>query len=423
LLVDPWVEGDVFNNGWRLYSPTKLQSNDYSNIDFIWFSHEHPDHFYPPNIKKIPKEYRGNITVLYQKTNDRKVLNFCKALGFKVAELPHHTWVTIAEKTEVMCGPVGLGDSWLCFKNKNGVYLNLNDCPVTNVERAEYIKSRLNLDQPVEVIFGQFSPGGWTGNQDDIESLNRRKKAKLDSLKMQVSSFQSKFSIPFASFFYFCHEDNFYLNSHRNSISEVYRTLKEETRSFPVVLYPGQEWTIGEEISSNISIKQYESDLKSVLKSPNLNKSEKVDFETLYSLFETYKKKIKKHNFYFAIKHLKPAKIFLEDHNKTVIISFNEQLKYIEETQDYDIKMKSSIFSYCLKFPWGGDTLLANGCYEIKNKKRFTKFYLNFLPSILNNSGQKYPWGRYKLSLLTKVIDKSLTFFPAKKKKLDLTQI
>src|SRR4051812_15373533 len=50
LLCDPWTEGTAFHNGWSLLAKSKFTFDDYKNITHIWFSHEHPDHFSPPNI-------------------------------------------------------------------------------------------------------------------------------------------------------------------------------------------------------------------------------------------------------------------------------------------------------------------------------------------------------------------------------------
>src|ERR1043165_9435943 len=81
LICDPWTEGTAFDNGWSLLTPSKFTFDDYKNITHIWFSHEHPDHFSPPNLSKIPAEHRKNITVLYHETNDKKVINWCKQKG------------------------------------------------------------------------------------------------------------------------------------------------------------------------------------------------------------------------------------------------------------------------------------------------------------------------------------------------------
>ena len=68
LTVDPWVEGSVFNKSWNLLVSTPKESiKNVNNSDFIWFSHEHPDHFNPSNIKNFPH----NKTYLFQKTKDK----------------------------------------------------------------------------------------------------------------------------------------------------------------------------------------------------------------------------------------------------------------------------------------------------------------------------------------------------------------
>ena len=92
LMTDPWLFGSAFNNGWDLISETKFSLDDFREITHIWFSHEHPDHFAPPVLKAIEPAVRANITVLFQETNDHKVLDFCDALGFKVQELRNHRW-------------------------------------------------------------------------------------------------------------------------------------------------------------------------------------------------------------------------------------------------------------------------------------------------------------------------------------------
>ena len=47
ILTDPWYEGEIFNKGWKLLieNETKDINNILDSIDYIWISHEHPDHF------------------------------------------------------------------------------------------------------------------------------------------------------------------------------------------------------------------------------------------------------------------------------------------------------------------------------------------------------------------------------------------
>ena len=159
LITDPWLEKRVFNEGWQLLSETKFNYDDFKNIDYIWFSHEHPDHFMPLVIKKIPEEYRAKIKVLYQKTIDERVSTFCQSLNFKeIIELSPNEWYKISENTQIMCTPFGKGDSWLAVKNQNHTILNLNDCPVTSEKDLSQIKEMVGK---IDILFHSFlSPIG-----------------------------------------------------------------------------------------------------------------------------------------------------------------------------------------------------------------------------------------------------------------------
>ena len=74
LLTDPWYEGSILNEGWRL-----LYENDSSDIQdllnktsHIWISHEHPDHFSVNFFLKYKDLIidRG-IKILFQNTKAR----------------------------------------------------------------------------------------------------------------------------------------------------------------------------------------------------------------------------------------------------------------------------------------------------------------------------------------------------------------
>lgn len=73
ILCDPWFTGTAFNNGWRLLFEN---SHDINQIDFdyIWISHEHPDHFFIPTLSEIKK----GKNFLYQQTLDKKVKNLIR---------------------------------------------------------------------------------------------------------------------------------------------------------------------------------------------------------------------------------------------------------------------------------------------------------------------------------------------------------
>ena len=45
LLMDPWLDDGVFEGSWCHYPPLKSTHKDFQDVDCIYISHIHPDHF------------------------------------------------------------------------------------------------------------------------------------------------------------------------------------------------------------------------------------------------------------------------------------------------------------------------------------------------------------------------------------------
>ena len=47
ILTDPWYSGSAFDDGWMLLYENKKEEilKILNNVNYIWYSHEHPDHF------------------------------------------------------------------------------------------------------------------------------------------------------------------------------------------------------------------------------------------------------------------------------------------------------------------------------------------------------------------------------------------
>jgi L-ascorbate metabolism protein UlaG (beta-lactamase superfamily) len=57
LMIDPWLEGRVFNNGWELLAKTTFGFEDFASVTHIWFSHEHPDHFFQVATRELGQDH------------------------------------------------------------------------------------------------------------------------------------------------------------------------------------------------------------------------------------------------------------------------------------------------------------------------------------------------------------------------------
>ncbi len=71
------------------------------------------------------------------------------------------------------------------------------------------IKSKL---PSVDILLTQFSYAHKVENSEDVSLRLKKIEEKVERIKNQNLVFQPKYIIPFASYVYFCHEENFYMN-------------------------------------------------------------------------------------------------------------------------------------------------------------------------------------------------------------------
>lgn len=378
-MCDPWIEGKAFHDGWSLLAKTVFQPADFQNVTHIWFSHEHPDHFSPPTLAKIDPKIRSRITVLFQSTADKKLRDFCRKLNFgEFIEMKESEWYRLNRETELLCGSFGGGDSWLYTKSKGFSILNTNDCVINQRAAAQSIKDRVGA---VDVLLAQFSYAQWEGNRRDREARRAAAQRKLEQLDVQIDIFKPRYIIPFASFIWFSHVENYYLNDEINRIGDVYNYLLQRSDGvIPIVLYPGESWEIGQHHQSSESVGKYAEDYCNVHNSPDLGTSDKVPLAQLAKASRNFTKMIldqlgRKALLYLLF--LRPLKIYLCDYKESFAFSFIRGFRRVRiQLSDTDISMSSDALLYCFQFFWGFNSLHVNGRFEIPKRGDIDTFLL-----------------------------------------------
>jgi UDP-MurNAc hydroxylase len=385
LITDPWLDGTAFNKGWKLLSPTGFRYQDFADVTHIWFSHEHPDHFSPPNLKRIPEEIRQKITVLFHHTKDKRVLKVCKAYGFAVQELPDGEMVELAKDFRLICGRQGLIDSWIAVFAEGKTLLNMNDCIFRRREDLMAIKRKVGQ---VDVSLLQFSYANWVGNPDDRASHRRHAQRKLNEIRMHIQSFQPKAFIPCASFIYFSHAENFYMNEDVNRIQNIYDFATRDLGVPTIVLYPGDRWKVGEARDSSVALRRYEADFDRAL-SEAPDTSEPIQLARLQETANNFIRKSNCKNNKLLLKALQPAVIRLSDLGVDVELSYRGGLREISGKQP-DIVTSSDSMNYCLLYDWGGDTLAVNGRYQVPAGGNPMRFFRLFRVAAHNSAGNSF---------------------------------
>jgi UDP-MurNAc hydroxylase len=404
VISDPWLEGRVFNNGWDLVSKTRMPFEAFRDIDYIWFSHEHPDHFSPPNLKKIPADVKKDITVLFQNTIDGRVADYCRKVGFKaLTELEPGKTYPLGPDFEIMCEGFTEGDSWICYKAGGLTILTTNDCGILEEADARIIKEKIG--GKVDILMTQFSYAYWAGGKDEVEFRQSVADNKLQLLKLQCDVFEPTVVIPIASFIYFCHQENFYLNDRVNTAARTEKFIRDNTKATPVVLYNGDEYTFGQEWNSDRAIAQYRQDFESIELSPErLAQNNPVPFETLKASADAFVDNLNKTNNLIVKSILKDTKIHLWDYDKTYSFSRKgslEEKQYAPE--ECDVALSSESFAYCLKFPYGLDTTQINGRMQKPKGGHYQRFYNFFRIDQQKSRGQEMTVGYLVGAALRKV--------------------
>jgi len=193
---------------------------------------------------------------------------------------------------------------------------------------------------------------------------------------------------------------------------DVEEFIKKETKSIPIILYPGDKWILGQEKENNKAIELYENDFAKE-HVPHKN-SPKIPLDELQTYSNNYIKNIRERNNWTLIKlahsisFLKTAKIYLKDLELSITfdlvhgISKSNFLK-----KDVDIITDSDSLAFAFKFDFGADTLLANARFR-KSGGRTMIFFRQFMIGTLNNNGRTFPLGIIGFLLRERSMWKSL---------------
>ena len=390
ILCDPWFEGAAFSNGWSLLHDNSHNINDLK-FDYIWISHEHPDHFSIPTINKL----KGSKKFLYQKTNNKKVKSFLEKKGHEVIELPNKIPTKVGDLllTSVVCDG---HDSSLIVKFQNGrVVININDARVDLNDHIEKDIIPLLKSDKVDLLMFQFSYANWAGNPGDFDIAKHQQYLVDKKNEYAISKLSPKMIMPFASFVYYSHEENFYWNEN-NWLNHVY--AKYNSLNFKL-LFPKPNQTI---MINEIDNKDFSKEnLKSLDFWQNLqNKIEKKYFSKSFTIhqmkaqYDIFLNQLHKQNSIFNLvnKH-KNFFLKLKIIDLDIVIEVGLLTKSFTTLTDHKNEIVSEITSeiFILLF----SQLFARGTVAVNSRIKFNydlahRFFLFFFIPYANNIGMKF---------------------------------
>ena len=369
LLFDPWIDGSAFNDGWDLLVPTPLPLDRVmAGVTHVWLSHEHPDHFSPSFLARVAETHKDRITILFQRTRDHRVAQFCRGIGFRVVEMGDSVPQALGGGVTATCGAHDFYDSWLHVSDGRQSVINLNDCQIAAPADLARLASRFG---PPTLMLSQFSYAAWKGGKDDRLFREEAARKKRDTLAAQARILRPRCAMPFASFIYFSNVENAYLNDAMNTPRAAAETLAA-AGTIPIVLYPGDEWVIGAPHDNAPALARYEQRLAELPHLPLRGPGESVSLDRLREAFAAYRARILARNSRLLIALLRrlpflgafqPIAIRLTDLGIVVSFSLLDGIAALPGGAA-DAAMHSSSLRFLLEHDFGYDTLTVNGRFE-----------------------------------------------------------
>lgn len=210
ILTDPWIENGVFEGSWCHFHKLKTTINDLKNIDAIYLSHIHPDHYddrffnFPKDIPIIVLDHGLNF--LHRKLLDSGYKNLIKikdkeTIKFKDLELtlfsPFSGHNFFEENTKIG----NLIDSGIVYEADNQKIFNANDNN-PNPEACKELKERFGVFDISMMNYNSAGPyPACFNNLNDDEKISEHfnnLERNVDYLYENLKILNSKYFLPFA---------------------------------------------------------------------------------------------------------------------------------------------------------------------------------------------------------------------------------
>jgi UDP-MurNAc hydroxylase len=358
--TDPWLFGKAFNDSWSLFPAPVFDESLYSEIDYIFISHEHPDHFHIPTLRAMPDEFKQRVTVLYQENNSDKMSKAFNKFGFpNVMLLPHRKLVRLTEKTQVYCYLAGSMDSLLGVLYEDHVLLNVNDCEINSSDCR-----RISHDiGKADLALNQFSIAGYNGHADREKHLPPQAQNILDKMLRNHNDLSAKATVPFASFVYFSSADNCYINEYANKPRNAYEYFKQNSKEM-TVLYPGESLDVGGEHDTEASLIKYDDAYTAAndLEYDDVQSATRGQIDAAFAQLSAHIRDHYPGSLLRAL--LKPVVVRVPDLDQTLKFSIATG-EICETDESPDLIIRSQPLYFAFAFPYGVQTLGVSARYTL----------------------------------------------------------
>ena len=221
ILCDPWlVDGELYGS-WNHYPRIDFQPQNFNDVEFIYLSHIHQDHFSKKSLSKLNKD----IPVIIHNFENKILRENIKEMGFKVNELNHNDRTHLKNQVFINILAADNCDPSICYKyfgcapleskygstsidtmsvidDQDNVLVNTNDCPFElSFTAATTLKEKYSKIDMLLVGYTSASAYPQCFTLSEAEKIREKERMQQDFLKKAenyVNLFEPNYFMPFA---------------------------------------------------------------------------------------------------------------------------------------------------------------------------------------------------------------------------------
>ncbi len=249
LLMDPWLEDPAYCNSWFHYPPLELRIEDVAPVDYVWCSHDHPDHFDRKTLAKLPRDQK----ILVPQFASGRLGRQLRAEGFTdLVPMPFDREMELGPDLRVtgMRTDLVWEDSALVVEGGGVRLFNMNDCKL-----GDDLLRAIGERYPLDIAFVPFSgaiqfPTCYGYDAAALEEMcAERRQRHLRWFVHRIELLGAKRAVPFAGNFALLHRDQVWMNEpESNNINTPDEAIAALAEGLPhvegVQMNPGDRWTV-----------------------------------------------------------------------------------------------------------------------------------------------------------------------------------
>ncbi len=247
ILMDPWLTDPTYHGTWWHYPPLVHGVRDLPRLDYVYISHEHPDHFDPPTLRQMDKD----VPIIIANYKRKRFRDRIAALGFRHIQEVEFGKPFSCNGNGVTLRLIGPDRPWddsaILLQDGHTTLLNVNDCHLDDATLE-----RLGSEQRIDLAFLTFTgasqyPGCFEFPlASKIERWQTSKRAHLEEFVNWARLLRARRVVPAAGNYALLAPDQLFLNTanYVNTPQDAVEALRAQTPEIEgLQMNPGDVWT------------------------------------------------------------------------------------------------------------------------------------------------------------------------------------